>query len=85
MSTSIETELCEYISTEITYDRGAVLTFDELLLDGALDSTDVLRLVVHVEDRYGIRIDDDELVPENFASIRSLAALVSTKRQSSAA
>jgi acyl carrier protein len=49
-------------------------------LDGALDSTDVLRLVVHVEERNGVRIEDADLVPENFATVRALAELIRSKR-----
>jgi len=45
-----------------------------------LDSTDILRLVVFVEERYGIEIGDDDLVPENFETIASVAALVRAKR-----
>jgi acyl carrier protein len=75
-----EAELIDYIRTEIAYDRATNLTEDEALLDGALDSTDVLRLVVHVEDRYGVRIEDADLVPENFATVRALAELIRSKR-----
>jgi acyl carrier protein len=74
-----EDELIDYIRTEIAYDRATNLTEDEALLDGALDSTDVLRLVVHVEDRYGVRIEDADLVPENFATVRALADLLRSK------
>lgn len=76
---SIENELIDYIRTEIAYDRLSGLAPDDQLLDGALDSTDVLRLVVHVEERYGVRIDDDELVPENFATVAALAELLRSK------
>lgn len=76
----IEAELADYICKEIAYDRIDALGPEEPLLSGALDSTDVLRLVVFVEDRYGVTIADDELVPENFATVRSLAALLSSKR-----
>ena len=75
----IETELREYIQQEIAYEREEPLGPDEPLLDGALDSTDVLRLVVFVEERYGVRLEDDELVPENFASVKALADLVASK------
>ena len=76
----IETELADYICRDIAYDRIDTLGPDEPLLNGALDSTDVLRLVVFVEDRYGITIADDELIPENFATVRALAALLSSKQ-----
>lgn len=70
---SIESELIDYIRTEIAYDRPTDLSPDDPLLDGTLDSTDVLRLVVHVEERYGVRFADDELVPENFGTVAMLA------------
>ena len=75
----VEHELIDFISDEIAYDRQERLSADEPLLDGALDSTDVLRLVVHVEDRYGVTIEDDELVPENFATIQALSDLIRRK------
>jgi acyl carrier protein len=77
---STQDELIDYISAEIAYDRATALTADEPLLDGALDSTDVLRLVVHVEERYGVRIEDVDLVPENFATVATLARLVRAKQ-----
>lgn len=76
----IENELIEYISKEIAYDRIATLGPDEQLLNGVLDSIDVLRLVVFVEQQYNTKIEDDELIPENFETVRSLAALLESKR-----
>jgi acyl carrier protein len=75
----IEQELLEYISTEIAYDRAEPLAPDEPLLDGALDSVDVLRLVVFVEERFGVTIGDDDLAPEHFATVASLAELIRAK------
>ncbi len=75
----IEQELIDYISTEIAYDRSDRLQPDEQLLDGALDSLDILRLVVFVEERYSITIGDDDLVPENFATVVALAELLRSK------
>ena len=43
-------------------------------MDGALDSTDVVRLVVYVEDRYAVPIEDADRVPENFATVRARRA-----------
>lgn len=78
----IHHELAEYICNEIAYDRIETLGPGEPLLDGALDSVDVLRLVVFVEDRYGVTIEDNELVPENFETLRSLVALLQSKKPS---
>lgn len=75
----IEQELIDYISTEIAYDRAEALAPGDPLLDGVLDSVDVLRLVVFVEERYALTIDDDDLVPENFATVAALANLLRSK------
>lgn len=51
----------------------------QLLEEGILDSLGVLELVNHLQDEVGIPIEDDELVPENFASIDAIAAFVASK------
>lgn len=75
----IEQELLDHINTEIAFDRAEPLTADAALLDGALDSVGVLRLVVFVEERYSVSIGDDDLVPENFGSVNTLADLIRSK------
>ena len=82
-SSDVERELSEYITKEIRYDQEQPeVAPDESLVEGALDSTDVLRLVLFVEERFGVRVEDDELVPENFGSLQRLAELVERKRSS---
>jgi acyl carrier protein len=51
----------------------------QLLEEGILDSLGVLELVNHLQDEVGIPIEDEELVPENFASIDAIAAFVASK------
>jgi acyl carrier protein len=50
-----------------------------LLEEGVLDSLGVLELVNHLQDELGIPIEDEELVPDNFASIDAIAAFVEAK------
>ncbi|MFN0130762.1 MAG: phosphopantetheine-binding protein [Verrucomicrobiales bacterium] len=52
---------------------------DSLLERGVLDSTGVLELVSHLEESYGFKVTDDELVPDNFDSIDSLVQFVQRK------
>lgn len=49
------------------------------LEEGIVDSTGVVELVMFVEERYGLTVRSDEIVPENFDSVASLAAYVSGK------
>jgi len=44
-----------------------------------IDSTGVLELVGYIEEKYGFKVADDELVPENLDSVANLAAFVARK------
>lgn len=51
---------------------------------GIIDSTGVLELVGFLEDRYGIRIADHELLPENLDSIDNVIRFVGEKQSAAA-
>ncbi len=53
---------------------------DSFLEHHVLDSTGFLELIGHLEESYGIKVLDDEMVPENLDSLESIAAYVSRKR-----
>ena len=42
---------------------------DSLLEQGVIDSTGVLELVSFVEENFDIKVEDEELIPENLDSI----------------
>ena len=46
-----------------------------------IDSLGLIRLVSFMESDCGIRVEDEELVAENFANLRSLDNLIATKSQ----
>jgi acyl carrier protein len=45
-----------------------------------LDSTGVLELVAFLEDTWGFKVGDDEVVPENLDSIERVAGYVARKQ-----
>jgi len=45
----------------------------------ALDSIRILRLCALVEDRYGVKISDEEITLENFSACAALATFLLTK------
>jgi acyl carrier protein len=49
---------------------------DRLLGSGRLDSLGVLDVVAFLEKEFAITLADDDLVPENFESVRRLAEFV---------
>lgn len=49
---------------------------EDFIVDGLLDSFDVITLTSLLEEKYGITIDGLDIVPENYASVEAIAGLV---------
>ena len=53
---------------------------DRLLAHQVIDSLQVVELVHFVETRFGIELDEDDLIEENFDTLGALARLIHEKR-----
>lgn len=51
-----------------------------LLESGVLDSLGILDVVTFLEQQFGVQIQDEELLPENFQSVETLSGFVSSKK-----
>jgi acyl carrier protein len=71
-----------FIVDEIALGRGirSIDPDQDLLAGGLIDSLGVTQLVSFLEDRYGIRVSDDELTPANFCTLESIEGFVSSKQ-----
>lgn len=49
---------------------------DDFVMDGLLDSFDIISLCSILEEKYKIKVDGLDIVPENFASVDAIIALV---------
>jgi len=49
---------------------------EDFVMDGFLDSFDIISLVSLLEEKYNIKIDGLDIVPENFASVETILSLV---------
>lgn len=49
---------------------------DDFVMDGLLDSFDIISLVSMLEEKYSCKVDGLDIVPENFSSVDSIIALV---------
>ena len=52
---------------------------DSFLENGIIDSTGVLELILFLEENFGIKVEDDEVVPENLDSINNLKRFIESK------
>ena len=48
----------------------------DFVMDGLLDSFDIISLTSMLEEKYDITIDGLDIVPENFCSVEAIAGLV---------
>jgi len=64
---------------EILHHGRPEVAFDEanhLVDDGLLDSFEIVMLTTELEKEFGISVPGDEILPDNFASLASIATLV---------
>lgn len=54
---------------------------EPLLKNGLIDSLGILEVMTFVEKEFGIVVSDEDLLPENFGSIRSLTNFVHGKAE----
>jgi acyl carrier protein len=55
---------------------------DNLLETGVVDSLGILEVVTFLENEFKLGVSDEDLVPENFQNITSIAAFVRSKTPS---
>jgi acyl carrier protein len=78
---SVKASLRAFISAPtLPLSRVSSFTDDDSFLEtGILDSTGVLEVVSHIEKEYGLRVEADEIVPDNLDSINKLTAFIGRK------
>lgn len=80
----IQQTIRDYILSQFLAGGDAATFRDDDDLLTVLDSLQVLRLLIDLEARYSIKVDNSELSPENLGTVEKLAAFVNCKRQESA-
>ncbi len=70
----------QFISTEICGGHCAAITdTDQLIEQGIIDSMGIIVLLGFLEEQFSVRIDGDELMPENFATLAAISTMVEKK------
>ena len=75
MKEGIKTFIVESLlsGTEIAND-------DDLLLSGLLDSMSVMRLVLHLETAFAVKIPPEDVIIEHFTSVETINAYLEKKK-----
>jgi acyl carrier protein len=77
----IKETIKKFILQELVQEGGAgdIQESDPLIENGIIDSFGIMALLGFLEEKFAVQIESDELMPENFESIETIAELVIRK------
>lgn len=75
----IKGQVKEFFVDNFMAEMDSVADSDSFLENGIIDSTGVLELVLFLEETYNIKVEDDEIIPENLDSLENIATYVTSK------
>jgi len=79
---NVQEVLTDYIREIVAKTGQPLPTLDQPLLDsagGVIDSMNMWPLIVFVEERFWIKVEDTDLMQENFRTLRALTKFIESK------
>jgi acyl carrier protein len=64
-----------------TNDASALGLDDSLLGRGIVDSTGMLEIIFFIEEQLGVKVKDEEMIPDNLDSVNRIASFVESRRK----
>ena len=78
-ATEIEQEIRSFLTEKFLFGSSEVLNDDAPLLGNVIDSQGVIELIMFIQERFTITVDDEEVTTDNFASVKSTVAFIENK------
>jgi acyl carrier protein len=75
----INEKIRSYVLEETFAEDGQINNQTLIFKEGYFDSMGFVRLVSYLENEFGIKISDDDLVEQNFESINAISNFVSNR------
>lgn len=77
---SLRDQIRNFILENFMLENPEDLVDDESMLEkGIIDSTGVLELVAFIESTFEMKVEDEELIPENLDSIKNIVNFLEKK------
>jgi acyl carrier protein len=77
---SVESKIRAYVGENFLFGDAAQIGVDDSFLDkGIIDSTGILEIVMFLEEQFGIKVADSEMLPENLDSIGNISRFIEKK------
>ena len=79
---NIETVLKEFIAEEFMFDRPASDLSNDLSLiqEGIIDSLGIFMLVSFIDNQFGVKVEPEDVVLDNFETINKIKDLITTRQ-----
>ncbi len=79
---SVESKVRAYIAENFLFASDTVdLPNDASFLDmGIIDSTGILEIIFFIEEEFGIKVQDHEMLPENLDSVNNITRFVEARQ-----
>jgi len=79
---NIESVVKDFIRNELMFgsDGARLDSATDLIGSGMLDSVAVLRLILFIEERFGVHVADGEVLPDNFRTVDMIRSFVENKQ-----
>ena len=78
-TTDIEQEIRKFLTENFLFGRSEALNDDVPLLGNVIDSTGVIELIVFIQERFTIAVDDEEVTTDNLGSVKNVVAFIEKK------
>jgi len=76
----MEKEVRRFISERFLFNDKRAIPGDQSFFDsGLVDSMGILELISFLEERFGVRVEDHELVPENLDTVNHICTFLGSK------
>lgn len=83
MTDALRTSIRDFLLENylFTTDTSAIGVDDSLLGRGIVDSTGMLEVIFFIEEKLGVKVKDEEMIPDNLDSINKIARFVEARRK----
>ena len=82
-TTEIEQGIRSFLTEKFLFGRNEALTDDGLpLLGNVIDSQGVIELIVFLQERFNVTVDDEEVTTDTFATLKTTVAFIEKKLRS---
>jgi acyl carrier protein len=81
---NILNELEKYLLAEINIsqeiEKQSISPDEDILSQGIIDSLGFLKLTAFIEERFGVKVADEDMELENFMNLESIKAFIESKQ-----